>query len=253
MRERLVNVPTPDGAMETFITHPEQDGAFPAVILFMDVWGIREELFDIARRIATVGYYVMVPDFYYRQGRVRHAFRDGNNRMISLHSLPVADRQRVTAPLTNLSDTMVVADTGALLRFLDAGEPVRSGAMGSVGYCMGGRHVMSVAAAFPERFRASAGLHPTSLISDRPDSPHLKADRLRGELYCGFAETDPYAPLSMIQELEALLRPCPVTFHHEIHAGAVHGYALPDRDIHNKQSANRDWELIFAMFRRRLD
>jgi len=253
MRERLVNVPTPDGAMETFITHPEQDGAFPAVILFMDVWGIREELFDIARRIATVGYYVMVPDFYYRQGRVRHAFRDGNNRMISLHSLPVADRQRVTAPLTNLSDTMVVADTGALLRFLDAGEPVRSGAMGSVGYCMGGRHVMSVAAAFPGRFRASAGLHPTSLISERLDSPHLKVDRLRGELYCGFAETDPYAPLSMIQELEALLRPCPVTFHHEIHAGAVHGYALPDRDIHNKQSANRDWELIFAMFRRRLD
>jgi carboxymethylenebutenolidase len=117
---------------------------------------------------------------------------------------------------------------------------------------MGGRHVMSVAAAFPERFRASAGLHPTSLISERPDSPHLVADRLRGEFYCGFAETDPYAPLSMIEELGTLLARCPVRYHHEIHKGAVHGYALPDRDIHDKAAANRDWELIFAMYRRQL-
>ena len=111
---------------------------------------------------------------------------------------------------------------------------------------------MSVAAAFPDRFRASAGLHPTSLISDRPDSPHRKADRLRGEFYCGFAETDPYAPLSMIEELDALLAPCPVTYRREIHTGAVHGYALPERDIHHKRGANRDWELVFAMYRRQL-
>jgi carboxymethylenebutenolidase len=253
MHEKLVEIATPDGVMETFVTHPEQDGPFAAVVLYMDVWGIREELHDIARRIATVGYLCAVPDFYYRQGRVRHEFRDQNNRMISLHGLPEADRQRVTAPLTRLSDTMVVADTAALLSFLDAGEPVNHGPMGSVGYCMGGRHVMSVAAAFPDRFRASAGLHPTSLISDRPDSPHRLADRLRGEFYCGFAETDAYAPLSMIEELSGILSRCPVTFHREIHKGAVHGYALPDRDIHDKAAANRDWELIFAMYRRQLN
>jgi carboxymethylenebutenolidase len=252
MKERIVHVPTADGQMETFITHPEQGGPFAAVVLYMDVWGIREELYDIARRIATVGYYCAVPDLYYRQGRVRHAFRDENNRMISLAKLPEAERKTVSGSGAKLSDTMVVADTGALLRFLDAGEPVKSGAMGSIGYCMGGRHVMSVAAAYPDRFRASAGLHPTSLISDRPDSPHKLADRLRGEFYCGFAETDPYAPLSMIQELGVLLRDCPVRYHHEIHAGAVHGYALPDRDIHHKAGANRDWELIFAMYRRQL-
>jgi carboxymethylenebutenolidase len=252
MKERIVNVPAADGQMETFITHPEQDGPFAAVVLYMDVWGIREELHDIARRIATVGYYCAVPDFYYRQGRVRHAFRDSDNRMISLAKLPEADRQMVSAAGAKLSDTMVVADTGALLKFLGNGEPVRPGAMGSVGYCMGGRHVMSVAAAYPDRFRASAGLHPTSLISDRPDSPHRFADRLRGEFYCGFAEADHYAPLSMIRELGALLHGCPVKYHHEIHAGAVHGYALPDRDIHHKAGANRDWELIFTMYRRQL-
>ena len=252
MHEKTVTIATQDGGMETFITHPEQDGPFPAVVLYMDVWGIREELFDIARRIATVGYYCAVPDFYYRQGRIRHAFRDADGKMISLALLPEADRQRVVAPLANLSDSMVVSDTGALLRFLDGGEPVTPGAMGSVGYCMGGRHVMSVAAAFPDRFRASAGLHPTTLISDRADSPHRLADRLRGEFYCGFAETDHYAPLPMIEDLDRLLAPCPVAYRREIHMGAVHGYALPDRDIHHKAAANRDWELIFAMFRRQL-
>ena len=201
MKEFSVSVPTAAGAMETFVTHPEEGGSFAAVVLFMGVWGIREELLDIARRIATVGYCVAVPDFYDRQGRVRHEYRDANHRMISLHSLAEADRKKVTAPLAQLTDTMVVADTGALVRYLDAMAPVRPGPMGSVGDCMGGRHVVSVAAAYPERFRATAGLHPTSLISDRLDSPHLLLDRLRGEIYLGFAETDHYAPPAMIRAL----------------------------------------------------
>ena len=71
MQERLVDVATPDGPMDAFVTHPETDGPFPVVVVFMDVWGLREELFGIARRIATVGYYCLVPNFYHRAGKVR--------------------------------------------------------------------------------------------------------------------------------------------------------------------------------------
>jgi dienelactone hydrolase len=71
MKERFADVATPSGRMEAFITHPEEGGPFPAVIVYMDVFGLREELFDVARRVATVGYYAMVPDFYYRNGRLR--------------------------------------------------------------------------------------------------------------------------------------------------------------------------------------
>ena len=252
MKERVIDIATRDGAMETFITHPEQGGPFPAVVVYMDVWGIREELYDVARRIATVGYYTMVPDFYYRQGRIRHEFRDRNNRMISLHSLSEADQKRVTDPLTKLPNHLVVDDTNSLIAFAGQDPQVRSGGMGSIGFCMGGRHVMCVAAAFPEHFVASAGLHPTSLISDRKSSPHKDVSKMRGEVYCGFAETDPYAPLSMVAELAALFKASPAKYHHEIHKGAVHGYALPDRDIYDKRAANRDWELIFAMYRRQI-
>jgi carboxymethylenebutenolidase len=252
VKERVVEIETPSGRMETFVTYPEHDGPFPAVIVYMDIWGVREELFEIARRVGTVGYYCMVPDFYYRQGRVRHEFRDEQNRMISLHALDEERKERVIAPGRRLSNQMVIDDTGAILEFLRRGEPVRAGGIGAIGYCMGGRHVLCVAGQYPEQIRASASLHGTSLISDAADSPHRAAKRLRGELYCGFAETDPYAPLPMVKELEELLRPCPVAYRYAIHPGAVHGYALPNRDIFHPQAAARDWEMIFAMFHRQI-
>src|SRR5262249_13196130 len=141
MKERLVDIPTPSGSMDTFIVHPQEHAPFPAVVVFMDVWGLREELFDVARRIATVGYYCLVPNFYYRQGKIRHEFRDRDGRMVSLDRLSQQDQEIVLAPSRKLSDAMVVDDTGALLAFLDRDEPARAGAMGCIGYCMGGRHV----------------------------------------------------------------------------------------------------------------
>src|SRR5499426_3285744 len=182
MQERIVEIPTSSGSMDTFVTHPEQDGPFPPVIVYMDIWGVREELFEIARRVGTVGYYCMVPNLYYRQGKVRHEFRDAQNRMISLHALDEERRQRVIAPGRRLSNQMVVDDTGAILDFVGRGEPVRPSGVGSIGYCMGGRHVFSVAGHFPERVIASASLHGTSLVSDAADSPHRLAARFRGEL-----------------------------------------------------------------------
>lgn len=252
MRERIVEIETRSGRMDTFVTHPEQDGPFPAVIIYMDIWGVREELFEIARRIGTVGYYCMVPNLYYREGKVRHEYRDAQNRMISLHSLDETRRQQVIAPGTRLSNAMVVDDTGAILDFVRRAEPVRPGGVGTIGYCMGGRHVLCVAGQYPEQMRASASLHGTYLMSDAPDSPHRLAARFRGEIYCGFAETDPYAPLSMVKELEELLRPLPADYRHVVHAGAQHGYALPNRDIFDARAAARDWELIFAMFHRQI-
>jgi carboxymethylenebutenolidase len=264
MHEKTVDIPTPDGRMETFVVHPEEGGPFAPVVVYMDVWGLREELYDIARKVAVVGYYVLLPDLYYRQGRVRHQWRDPQGRMISLHNLDPERQAQVRAPLQQLSDAMVVADSGALLDFIDHPHPkpppragegrvgARQGAVGSIGYCMGGRHVICVAAAYPARFVAAASLHGTQLVTDREGSPHRLAPQLRGELYCGFAENDPNATPPIRAALAEAFAGCPVDYRSALHEGAEHGYALPDRDIHDKHAANRDWELIFAMFRRRL-
>jgi carboxymethylenebutenolidase len=255
MKEDIVSIATDDGAMDTFITCPSRGGPFPPVFIFMDIWGLREELFDVARRIATVGYFGVVPNLYYRQGAVRNEYRDAKGRMITLDALPADQKARVLTPLASLTDDMVVADTASILKFLDGNTDVKCGAAGSVGYCMGGRHVFRAAANFSDRFKASASLHGTDLVVDGKDSPHLQMSKARGEVYCGFGEKDRHTPPSTVETLDrtfAALDARRVRYIREIHRGAEHGYALPDRDVFDKQATNRDWEIIFAMFRRQL-
>jgi carboxymethylenebutenolidase len=248
----------------------------------MDIWGLREELFDVARRIAAVGYYCLVPNFYHRYGKVRFEFRNSDGRMISFDRLEPATRGRIETIFKELSDAMVMRDVGALIEFVrsegaaraalaseasgqcghsksvraghspEPGSSARTGAMGSIGYCMGGRHVLCAAGHFPQHFVASASLHGTAMISEREDSPHRLADRFRGELYCGYGERDRHTPPELVAELARVVQGSAVEFSYLVHRGAEHGYALPDRDVFDKRAANRDWERIFAMFRRRL-
>ena len=250
MKERMVEIATAAGRMEAFVTHPEEGGPFPAVLVYMDVFGMREELFDVARRVATVGYYAMVPDFYYRNGRLRLRFPQGK-RAWSLSDLDEGEERAARAAGKGLTNAMAVADTGAILAFLN-GEPVKAGPKGAIGFCMGGRLALCAAGRFPDHFRATAGMHPSSLVSDDPSSPHLVAERFRGEIYCGFPEDDPLAPTSTINKLAEVFRSAGVTYQYQRHTGAIHGYGLPERDLHHKQAANRDWEAIFAMFHRQM-
>ncbi|HEY7244259.1 MAG TPA: dienelactone hydrolase family protein [Xanthobacteraceae bacterium] len=252
MKERLIEIAMASGAMDTFIACPSDPGTYAAVIIYMDVWGLREELFDIARRVAAVGYYCAVPNFYYRQGKIRHEFRNDRNRMITLDRLDEQTRKRVLAPLRQLTDAMVIEDTATLLAFIDADPAARNGApLGCIGYCMGGRHAFRVTGHYPTRFLASASLHGTDLVA-AVDSPHLSVLKARGEVYCGFGERDRHTPTATVDTLARTLPTNGVRYRYEVHKGAEHGYALPDRDVYDKQSANRDWEIIFPMLHRRL-
>jgi len=252
MIEKHIDIPTADGRMDSFVVHPEEGGLFPAVVVLMDIWGLREELFDIARRVASVGYHVTLPNFWYRRGKVRFEYRDDNGRMRSLLALPKDVQDELHANMVQVTDRMAMADIGAVLKFL-GGEPVRNGPKGTIGYCLGGRLSLAAAAEFPDQFRASASMHGTRLVNDKPDSPHRFVDKMRGEIYCGFAETyDPPAPAT-IETLLKLFAGCKqVKYRAIVHPGTVHGYALPDRDIFDRPAANRDWENIFAMFKRQL-
>jgi carboxymethylenebutenolidase len=252
MKEHFADIRTPAGSMRTFIVHPEQYGPYPAVILYMDIWGVREELYDIARWVATVGYCCVVPDLYYRQAVVVGEIRDQRGRAISLDRLDAVARTKALAPLKKFSDGEAMDDTGAILRFLADHEAVRAGAAGCFGYCLGGRLSLRAAARFPETITAAASLHGTRLASDDADSPHLAAGKIQGEFYCGFAEHDPYTPPATVAQMAAAMRSSTAKYRYKVHAGTEHGYALPDRDIYNKAAALRDWEMILAMFHRQI-
>ena len=155
MSERQIDIQTADGRMDAFVTHPDEGGPFPAVIVLMDIWGLREELFDVRAAIAVVGYHCTVPNFWYRRGKVRYEFRNEKGRMRSLAAICRKEVQdEMHANMSHLTDAMAMADIGAVLKFLD-GEPVRKGPKGTIGYCLGGWLSLAAAAEFPDHFRAS--------------------------------------------------------------------------------------------------
>jgi carboxymethylenebutenolidase len=250
MRETTLEIETADGTMKTFMVHPSEGGPFAPVVLFMDVWGIREQLFDIARHIATVGYAVALPNLYYREGEVFFDYRQLDGRTTSLKDLPEDEQQKIQEFRLHLSDAMAVADTGALMSRLGREDVIRPGPAGSIGYCMGGRHVLRVAAAYPDLFQATASLHPTRLVVEGPNSPHRDACRVRGEYYSGFGGEDHYTPPEVIAGVRAGFNGQPATYFDTLHDGVPHGYAIPDRDVYDKHAAFRDWEQVFAMYDR---
>lgn len=241
MIEQQIDIPTADGAMNTFVTHPEEGGPFPVVLFYMDAPGKREELHDMARRIGTVGYYVVLPNLYYRRTREFEFVRDdeGMKKMFEM--------------TRHLSVDLIMQDTQAMLDFVDAQPAADPAALGAVGYCMSGPFVFAAAGRYPERVRCAASIYGANLLTEREDSPHLLADRVRGELYFACAEIDQYAPTETIEKLEGHLQASGARYRLEWYPGAEHGFAFPQREgIYHKASAERHWERLFALFDRNL-
>ena len=242
MIERTLDIPTLDGATTTFICHPERDGPHPAIIFYMDAPAIREELRDMARRLATVGYYVMLPNLYYRAGVMELDWKPNDPTV----------RDRMMALMGGLTISMIMEDTDALMAFA-ADDPAASpGVMGAVGYCMSGQFAINAAVRHPDRFAAAASIYGVKLVTDAHDSPHLVAPKATAEIYVACAETDSWAPLEMVEQLANALRSGGVDAEVEIYPGVEHGFAFPGRPAYNKAAAETHWERLFALFRRRL-
>lgn len=240
MQEFHVEVPTPDGEIECFAAHPDGDGPFPAVILYMDAPGIREELRDFCRRIAGEGYFCLLPDLYYREGRVRFDLRKGEEEL-----------KRMFAVGSRLTVDAVMRDTGGMLAYLADHPQVRS-PTGCIGYCMSGQFVVAAAGTFPGEIAAAASLYGTRIVTDKPDSPHKLAERIKGELYLGFAEHDHWVEDFVIPELTAELDAHAVRYQLEVHPGTEHGFCFPERPAYVETAAEKVWDTVFDLFQRRL-
>ncbi len=245
MIEQTVEIATRDGATTTFIVHPERDGPHPVVLFFMDAPGIREELRDVARRIATAGYYVMLPNLYYRRG------------VLELTDLPKLAEAEARARMFDLMGSItipkIMQDGDALLNFADRDPAAGKGPIATVGYCMSGQYAINFAARYPDRVGAAASIYGVQLVTDRDDSPHLAAHKAGAELYFACAEHDTYAPLEMVQALDASLKSSKAKAEVELYPGVHHGFAFPQRGaVYDKPAAERHWERLFSLWGRTL-
>jgi carboxymethylenebutenolidase len=242
MIEHHLDIPSADGATNTFVVHPEEGGPFPVLLFYMDAPGKREELHDMARRLAAVGYCVVLPNLYYRRTRdfwVRERTEAALAEMFGL--------------MATLDATTTQCDTRALLDFVDGFAAADAKRVGAVGYCMSGPFVMWAAAQFPERLRCIASIHGANLVTERPDSPHKMAPRIRCECYFACAEIDKWAPPVAIATLQTALQAAGTLHRIEWYPGVEHGFVFPQRaGIYQQAAAERHWERLFALFARTL-
>ena len=247
MTEYEIEIDTGAGKMDTFICHPEEKGPHPAVIIYMDAPAIREELRDMARRIGTAGYYVALPNLYYREGREGSYGFD--------YTLLRDDEQhlkRMFGLMSSLSNEMIVNDTKPLIEAIRNDSAAAAGPIGCTGYCMSGQFVTAVGAAYPDDFAAIASYYGVGILTDKEDSPHFNASKIKGEFYMAFAAEDPYVPQEVLDALPAAMAAAGVNHRIEIYPGTEHGFAFPERPAYNKAAGERHWERMLELFDRQL-
>lgn len=239
MIESFLDIQTPDGAMNTFIVHPDEGGPHPVVLFLMDAPGMREELRDMSRRLASAGYYVIASQLYYREVREYNVFETG-------------DRERMFELMSGLSNGMVVEDARAMIAHADDDPAADTSKVGTVGYCMSGPFTVAIAAALPGQVTAAASIHGVALVTDRDDSPHRLVEQATAEIYIGAAETDSYAPPEIVDGFEAALNAASCPGRVEWYPGTEHGFAFAERPLYDKPSSERHWQRLHDLFRRNL-
>ena len=242
MIEHHIDIPTADGAMNSFVVHPEEGRPHPVVLFCMDAPGKREELHDMARRIAAVGYCVVLPNLYYRR-----------ERDFSLKDRTDATMAHMFTLMNSLGRETTETDTRALLACVDALPAADATRIGVVGYCMSGPFVMWAAAAFPDRLRCIASIHGANMATEALDSPHRIAAQVHCECYFACAEIDKWAPPADIAALKAALHAAGTPHRIEWYPKVEHGFVFPLRaGIYDRPAAERHYERLFSLFDRRL-
>lgn len=242
MIDQDVVINTKYGRQPGYAACPSDAGAYPAIIIYMDAPGFRDELKSQARRIAKHGYFCLVPDLYYRLGALRFDISRRNDAMSAV----------IRAAMMSLTNAAVTEDTAGMIAFLDAQDKVKPGPLGCVGHCMSGPFAMTVAARY-SRMRAAAALYGVSMVTDRDDSPHRLADQIKGELYVGFAEHDPSVPPTVAPALEEALKAAGTRYRMETYVNAHHGFCFANRPDYDPIAAERCWETLFDLWDRNLN
>ncbi|AWW42827.1 dienelactone hydrolase [Streptomyces sp. AS58] len=241
-----VDIPTPDGIADAYLTHPADGVPHPAVLLYMDAFGLRPALRAMADRLAAAGYTVLVPNVFYRGGRtplfdLPEFMDDASRGELFRHIRPV---------MRELTPQRAMRDAGACLDWLADRPEAADGPVALTGYCMGARLVLLTAGSYPERVAAAAGFHGGQLATEAPDSPHLLADRITAEMYFGHADEDPSLPPEQIRRLEEALTAHGVRHRCEVYPGARHGFTQSDTSSYDAEGDKRHWAALLDLLDR---
>jgi len=240
-----IEIQTDAGTCPAYVYRPAGTGPWPAVLVFMDGLGIRPAVLEIGERLATHGYYALVPDLFYRSGPYepmapRATFADPALRKILMEKFFV-----------HATSSNIMSDTRAFLAHLEGQADVRTGAIGTTGYCLGGFMSLTAAGTYPERIAAAASYHGGRLATDAPESPHRLAPKMKARVYAAGAIEDASFPDDMKARLEEALTNAGVDHTIETYP-AKHGWVLRDTPAYDAAAAARHWETLLGLLDARL-
>ena len=246
MSVERIDLKSEDGVLDLHVFTPETGaGAWPAVLLYMDAFGVRPELAGMAQRLASNGYVVALPNLYYRT-----PFTPFQPNVVASEG---PERERFKGMIASINHAMVMRDTALVIAQLDRHPSVRPGALGALGYCMGGGYALSAAGTFPERVVVAASFHGGSLATDKPDSPHRLAPKMRARVYIGAAEIDASFPPEQQVRLGQALTDAQVTHNIEIYQRAKHGFAVTGHIVFDHDAAELHWRRLLDLLKETLD
>jgi carboxymethylenebutenolidase len=236
-----VEIKTKDGTCPSYVYRPMGRGPWPAVLIFMDGLGIRPAMLELGERLATHGYFVLLPDLFYRSGpyepmNPHTVFTDPEKRKVLMEKF-----------FALATPANIMSDTGAFLDYLAAQPDVKAGGIGTTGYCMGGLMSLAAAGTYPDRVVAAASYHGGRLATDSPDSPHLLAPKIKARVYVAGAIEDQSFPDDMKARLEDALTKAGVDHTIETYQ-AKHGWVFRDTPVYNAAAAERHWQTMLALF-----
>lgn len=241
-KHEKASIGTADGQCPAHVFTPDGAGQWPAVIVYMDAFGIRPALMELGERLAGGGYVVLVPDLFYRYG----AYGPLDPKKVF-----AGDFRATVGPLMASTDNAKAAqDTGACLAYLDTRKDVAGGTVGTVGFCMGGGMAITAAGTWPERVAAAISFHGGRLATDDATSPHRLAPKIRAELYVAVADKDGSCPPEMVERFKQALDDAGVCYRCELYRGASHGWMKPDFPVYDEAAAERGWSEMFGLFDR---
>jgi carboxymethylenebutenolidase len=240
MSHKRIEIRTEDGVCPTHVFHPNGQGSWPGVVMLMDGLGVRPALFEIAERLAGGGYFVILPDLYYRAGIDAPG--------VKLFSDPTFRAEWSKTVLPTVSIGNIMRDMPAFFAYLDSQSAVRDGMYGTTGYCLGGRLSIAAAGHYPGRIVAAASYHGGGLATDAPDSPHRFAPRIKARVYVAGAIEDPGFDYAQKQRLEEALTVAHVEHTIETYP-ARHGWVPSDTPVHDAVQTERHWDTLFSLLK----
>ncbi|GAB3269582.1 dienelactone hydrolase family protein [Sinomonas notoginsengisoli] len=237
----LIEIPAPDGTAQALVARPSTgEGPFPGVILYMDAFGIRPRIEEMAQRIADWGYVVLAPNVFYREGTVEEL------RPSTDMTTPEGRQSagEVAFPrVGRLTADKAVADAAAWVEALRSLDGVAPGPLGTTGYCMGARLAVRTASTHRE-IAAAGGFHGAGLATDTPDSPHLGLPDARARFVFLHADHDRSMDPEAVARLGDALGGAGLTASNEIYPGAAHGYTMADTSAYHEEAAEEHFRRL---------